>query len=77
MRKKLNIDAVIESPDTYESFIFPDMLKACNGDKANALQIIINQVEGDTSQLSEGLLEYATENGLIDENQNREEVIIL
>ena len=53
-----SLDAVdIEKLDAFEKFMFDDLSKRMS--KKEALQVIINNVEGDFSQLSEELEKYA------------------
>jgi len=51
--------------DKYETYLYRDLTENKRIEPERALQIIINNVEGDGSQLSAGLLEYAVDNGLI------------
>ncbi len=56
-------DFNINNLDTYETMVYNDLIK--HSSKEEALQIIINNVEGDFSQLSDELAEiaYYQENG--------------
>lgn len=47
----------IENLDLYERMVYDDLIK--NISKENALQVIINNVEGDLTQLSEELSQIA------------------
>ncbi len=49
----------IDRLDTYELFIYLDMTQFRKLSKEDALQLIINQVEGDYSQLSPKLADIA------------------
>ena len=55
---------ICPSLDLYEQRVYSDLLRKGLAEK-NALEVIINNVEGDYSQLSDGLLNYAVENKLI------------
>lgn len=50
--------------DLYEQRVYSDLLRKGVSEE-RALQVLINTVEGDYSQLSDGLLNYAVENKLI------------
>ena len=57
----------VESLDMFEEMQYNDYVK--HSTKVEALQILINTVEGDFSQLSEGLAEIAEEQkNLYDKN---------
>ena len=53
--------------DLYEQQVFDD-LTGKGVEPENVLRVLINTVEGDVSQLSEGLKEYAIKNNLIEVN---------
>lgn len=55
-------DFDIDTLDSYETMVYNDLIK--NSTKEEALQILINNVEGDLSQLSDGLaiIAYNQEN---------------
>lgn len=55
MKSLKNFD--IENLDYYERMVYDDLIK--NLSKEESLQVIINNVEGDFSQLSEELSEIA------------------
>lgn len=50
--------------DPYEQHVFDD-LTGKGLEPERALKVLINTVEGDISQLSEGLKEYAVKNKLL------------
>lgn len=50
--------------DLYEQRVYSDLLRKGVSEE-RSLQVLINTVEGDYSQLSDGLLNYAVENKLI------------
>ncbi len=57
LKMKINLDL-------YEQRLYADLLrKGLTEEKA--LEVIVNNVEGDYSQLSDGLLNYAVDNKLI------------
>lgn len=53
--KNFNIDLL----DTFEMFLYNDMIR--HNSKENVLMVLINNVEGDYSQLSDGLFDLANE----------------
>lgn len=53
-------DFDLEQLDSYETTVYNDLRERMT--KENALQILINSVEGDYTQLSEGLREIAENN---------------
>lgn len=55
--EKLLKDFDIANLDSYETMIYNDLIK--HSTKEETLQILINTVEGDFSQLSDGLAEIA------------------
>lgn len=55
---------ICPSLDLYEQRVYSDLLRKGVSEE-RALQVLINTVEGDYSQLSDGLLNYAVENKLI------------
>ncbi|VVB70007.1 Uncharacterised protein [uncultured archaeon] len=59
------LEEVIENLDEIEEMYYGIALKNYKGDKTKALQFVINHVEGDESQLSDTLRQYAIKNKLI------------
>ena len=53
-------------------YMFTDLLQKLKGDIDETLQVTVNSVEGDTSQLSDELADYAEKKGWLKGFENAE-----